>query len=58
MSYEDFLEMNPSEAIKRIRDLKNKEEFEGLTKDELLEYRNLKLMFEEINDMEDEFFYF
>ena len=58
MSYEDLYEINPSAAIDRLRALKIKDEYEGLTKEEKEEYRNLKEVFNETVDLKDEYFTF
>ena len=56
MEFEDLYELNPSEALERIRELKNKEEYEGLTKEELDEITNLKVMLSDtVGDLSEDY---
>ena len=56
MEYEDLYELNPSEALERIRELKTKQEYEGLTKEEVSELTNLKEMLRDtVGDLQEDF---
>ena len=56
MDFDDLYELNPSEAMDRIRDLKNKQEYEGLTKEEIEELNMLKEMLKDtVGDLHEDY---
>ena len=56
MDIDDLYELNPSEAMDRIRLLKNKQEYEGLSKDEVDEFNQLKDMLKNtVGDLQDDY---
>ncbi|MBN2519980.1 MAG: hypothetical protein JXB17_05710 [Bacteroidales bacterium] len=56
MEFDDLYELNPSEALERIKELKNKEEYEGLTKEEMDEVNSLKVMLKDtVGDLSEDY---
>jgi len=56
MNFDELYELNPSEAMDRIRLLKNKQEYEGLNKDEVNELNQLKDMLKNtVGDLQDDY---
>ncbi len=56
MEFDDLYELNPSEALERIKELKNKEEYEGLTKEEMDEVNNLMVMLKDtVGDLSEDY---
>ena len=58
MESEDMMyEMNPSEMIARIRELKSKQDYEGISKEEQEELINLKeILNDSFGDYQDDIF--
>lgn len=56
MELDDLYELNPSEALERLKVFKNKDEYEGLTKEEAEEYKILKGVVQDTVDLKDEDF--
>lgn len=56
MDFDDLYELNPSDAMARIRELKTKQEYEGLSKDELEELNLLKEMLKNtVGDLKEDY---
>ena len=56
MEYEEIFELNPSEVLEKIQELKNKQEYEGLTKREMQELSELKIMLKDtVGDLQDDY---
>jgi len=59
MDYDELYELNPSEALEKIRELKDKQEYGGLTKEETEELTNLKLMLSNtVGDLREDYMSF
>jgi len=57
MDFDTIYELNPSEVIQRIETLKNKQDFEGITKEEMAELNQLKdVLDDSVGDMQDDVF--
>lgn len=57
MDFDTIYELNPSEVIQRIETLKNKQDFEGITKEEVAELNQLKdVLDDSVGDMHDDVF--
>ncbi len=56
MDFDELYELSPSEAMDRIRILKNKQEYEGLSKDEIDELNQLKEVLKNtVGDLRDDY---
>lgn len=57
MEFDAVYELNPSEVMQRIEALQNKRDFEGITKEEMMELNQLKdVLQDSVGDLSDDVF--